>query len=91
MSVPNIRGATMREIRHWHVVEEKEWQGDCYRHSYTWRPVQVSEQESRELERMWAQKRLLEAKRTLVDSLAALGGDVRAIADIGELLGGKKR
>jgi hypothetical protein len=31
----------MREIRHWHVVEENEWDGDCYRHSYTWRPVQV--------------------------------------------------
>ena len=81
----------MREIRHWHVVEEKEWGGDCFRHSYTWRPVQVSEQESRELERMWTQKRLLEAKRTLVDSLATLGGDARDITDIANLLGGKVR
>ena len=81
----------MREIRHWHVVEEKEWQGDAYRHSYTWRPVQVSEQESRELERMWTQKRLLEAKRTLVDSLAALGADAGDITNIASLLGGKGR
>ena len=80
----------MREIRHWHVVEEKEWQGDCYRHSYTWRPVQVSEQESRELERMWAHKRLLEAKRTLLESMALIE-DGNGIADLAKLLGGKPR
>jgi hypothetical protein len=80
----------MRETSHWHVVEEKEWQGDSYRHTYTWRPVQVTEQESRELERMWAQKRLLEARRTMIESLAALGSDA-GITDLADLLGGKKR
>jgi hypothetical protein len=84
-------GLNMREIRHWHVVEEKAWEGDCYRHSYTWRPAQVSEQEFRELERIWAQKRLLEAKRTLLESMAVLGNDVRGVADIAEFLGGRKR
>ena len=81
----------MREIRHWHVVEEKVWENGCYRHSCTWRPVQVSEQESRELERMWAQQRLLEAKRTFLESLAVLGNDARGVADIAELLSGRKR
>jgi hypothetical protein len=81
----------MREIRHWHVVEEEAWEGNCYRHSYTWRPVQVTEQDSRELERLWAQQRLLEAKRTLLESMAILGNDARGVADIAELLGGRKR
>jgi hypothetical protein len=81
----------IRETRHWHVVEEKVWDGDCYRHSCTWRPVQVSEQESRELERMWAQKRPLEAKRTLLETMAQLNGDASGIAEIAQLLGGKNR
>ena len=80
----------MREIRHWHVVEEKEWQGECFRQTYSWRPVQVTEQESRELERMWAQKRLLEAKRTLLEAMAQLN-DGNGVADLAKLLGGKPR
>jgi hypothetical protein len=81
----------MREIRHWHVVEEKAWEGDCYRHSYTWRPVQVTEQESRELERTWAQKRLLDAKKNLIDAMAQVEANAPGAVDIARLLGGKPR
>jgi hypothetical protein len=81
----------MKLTRHWHVVEDKVWDGDCYRHSYTCRPVEMTEQESRELERTWAQKRLLEAKRNLIDAMAQVEANSPNTVDIARLLGAKPR
>jgi hypothetical protein len=74
----------MREVKHWHVVEEKTWEGDCYRHSYTWRPVRIDPKKAHELEQMWALKRQLEAKRVLLE--ADLNKQMQALADAAELL-----
>jgi hypothetical protein len=55
----------MRDRKHWHVVEEKIWEGGAYRTSTTWHPMNLTDEQAEELERRWAQRRLLEATLTL--------------------------
>ena len=82
----------MREIRHWHVVEEKEWQRRLllplvYLASGTSNRAGIPASWSA----CGRKKRLLEeAKRTLLESMTLLD-DRNGIADLTKLLGGKPR
>lgn len=63
----------MKTTKHWHVVEEEGWDNGTFRRTTTWNPIQLSEQESRELEQMRAQQRLLQAAQTIADSAKQIG------------------